>query len=71
MTVSVGSVLQLITAIPQLIESVNDIVDGMKGALDSHDAETLDKALATIQRQNDEGYQRVRRKLQEAAQVQQ
>lgn len=71
MTISVGSVLQLITAIPQLIDTVNDIVDGMKGALNTHDAATLDAALATIQKQNDEGYQRVRRKLQQAAQVQQ
>lgn len=71
MTVSVGSILQLVSAIPQLIDTVNDIVDSVRGALSEDDAKTLDDALALIQKQNDEGYNRVRQKLQQAAQKQQ
>lgn len=71
MAINVGNIVQLIAAIPQLIDTVNDIVDGVRGAISAEDAKTLDAALATIQKQNDEGYARVRQKLQQAAQVQQ
>lgn len=71
MAVNIGNIIQLIAAIPQLIDTVNDIVDGVRDVISADDAKTLDQALATIQKQNDAGYQRVRQKLQQAAQVQQ
>lgn len=67
MAINVSELLQTVTTVATLVQQVTQLVESVDGVLSSKDEAEINRALEQIQKNNDILFQRVSKKLQDAA----